>query len=125
MDKYTIIEEKIGNFFIKKAKEYGGLIENYKLIISYDGKLRYELYGTNNAFHGYRKLDEILDLNLIEKLAVSNQTIENTLLNAITKIAMENDARDKQIQLMLLPTQKYSALKTRMKIKDINLKEIL
>lgn len=132
MNKYQIIENKIQDYFIKKAKEYGGMIESYKLIISYDGILRYELYGNNNAFHGYKRIDEILNISFLEKAAVSmmknpvtSQTVEKTLLETITKAANENDVIDKNIQLLLLPTQKYYTLKNRIKIKQINLTEIL
>lgn len=131
MDKYQIIETKIQDFFIRKAKEYGGVLQGYKLIISYDGVLRYELYN-ENKFHGYKKIDEILNVSFLEKAAISMmqnpvtaQTVEKTLLQTITKTANENNVIDKNIQLLLLPTKKYYALKNRIKIKDINLTEIL
>jgi hypothetical protein len=132
MDKYALIEKKISDYFTKKSQKYGGLITDFKLIISYDGKLRYELYGVNNLFCGYKKLDDILNVSMFESMAIkmmknpiSAQTVEKTLFETIQKIAKEQNAEEKQIQLLLLPNKQYGALLARKKIRDINLTEIL
>lgn len=125
MDKYKVVEEKIADFFIKKAKQHGGLIENYKLIISFDEKLKYEVYGENNSFHGWHKIQEIFNLNLIEQAFVSYKSVEETIFKTVAKFSVENEATQKQIQLLLMPTQQYFVLKNRQRIKEIKLKEII
>lgn len=125
MDKYKTIEQKITAFFNEKAEEKRVKPDQLKLIISYDGMLRYELWDTIGGFHGYRKLDEILKLNFLEKAFVSNKDVETTLLKTIERFANENQVMSKEIQLLLLPDLKYNALKQRKKIKDITLNQIL
>ena len=95
------------------------------MIVSYDGKLRYELYGSNNAFLGYNKIEDIFNLNFIEKAFVTYPKVEQTLLETINRIAQEQNETAKRIQLLLLPTKQYFALKNRQKTREINLTEIL
>ena len=54
---------------------------------------------------------------------ITVQKVEDTLLKTINKFSENGNL--KSIQLLLLPTLKYSALKHRQRIKDINLTEIL
>lgn len=132
MDKYSLIKSKIDSFFTESSKQLNTQKEIFKLLISFDGKLRYELYGINNAFHGYKKIEEIVKVSVAEKMLmktfgkeITHEDIEKTLLQSITKIAQENNCVDQQIQLLLLPTNKYYAMHKRIKLREINLNEIL
>lgn len=125
MDKYQIIENKITNYFQKKATELNLEFNDLSIIITnQNNKLYYILYCGNKTV-AYQKLDEILNLNILEKAFASTSKVETTLNNAINKIVPEQNCDRNNIQLLLKSNKSYSVLKNFIKIKDINLTEIL
>lgn len=126
MDKYATIENKLQSFFQKKASELNLNFADLSIIITTNNNktLNYTLYNGGKIVDK-QNLDDILNLNMLEKMYASNSKVEATLNDAIDKInAAQNDERC-NIQLLLKSNKTYFALKNWTILKEINLTEIL
>lgn len=121
MDKQKLIEKKLKSFFERKANEINCDFNDLKLIIFKEKTIRYSLYNKENKFLKTCTIQEIINLDFVEKFVVSNDDVEKILIESINKISTEIE----KTQLLLLPNNTYFVLKNWAVFKKINLNEIL
>lgn len=131
MDYVSIVQKKIDAFFSKKSSEKK---RSLKLIISfsekYPGKLRYELWSTNNEFIENVSLKNILNLNVGELAilsikGVTAEKMEQSIKKWFEKQADQLGIKKEQMAGLLKLNGEYALLKDRMYLKELSINEII
>lgn len=125
MDVSKVIEGKISDYFAKKAEQYACAKSSLSILVEISDREKQKalvaLY-KDKKFLAWVKLDELLNLSMLESLVTSSSKVSKILYDSILKY--ENEFKT-QAQIAIYSNLEYYAMEKYQPKKQITINDII